>query len=638
MARIKLIKTNFTSGEITPELIGRGELAAYTNGAAALRNVRIISTGGARRRPGFRHVATALGRGRFVPFEFNTEQVYLLVFTDKKIEIHADDVLIATLDAPWTESQIARLTWTQSADELLLTHPEVAPRKLSRTGATTWTLSDWTFFTDENRIFQPYYKFADEAVTMTASATSGSITLTTSADVFDAQHVGTRFRIADKEVEITAVASATSATADTKETLAGTSATKDWEEAAFSVYRGYPASCCFHQDRLVIGGSKSLTNRLWLSKSADLFNFDLGTAEDDEAIEFAILSDQVNAIRAVFSGRHLQIFTTGSEWMVTGDPLTPGNIQLNRQTRIGSPVDRSIPPRDVDGATLFISRNGAELREFLFADVEQAYQSNDLAMLTDRMLTYPIDQDFNKLDRIMYIVNGGTGAGAGTLASVTIHRQEKVTAWTRLETDGTFESIAVVGDTLYALVLRGTTHRIEKLDPELSTDASVAKSVENATHVWPGLDHLNGLAVDVIADGIVRDRTTVAGGALTLDEPASTLEVGLPFTHRIEPLPVFQPGGTGAGQGSAIRLVKATFRLFETAALAVDTGQGLKPLPFKRLEESKLDAPITPLTGDKTIRSLGWTRGEPVPLWRVEQSDPLPCTILSVLTEVSING
>jgi hypothetical protein len=638
MARIKLIKTNFTSGEITPELLGRGELAAYTNGASKLRNVRIISTGGARRRPGFRHVATVLGKGRFVPFEFNTEQVYLLVFTDGKIEIHADDALVATLDAPWSETDIPSLSWTQSADELLLTHPDVPPKKLTRTGPTEWSLTDWTFFTDEDRVHQPYYKFADEAVTLTPSGTSGSITLSASADVFDAAHVGTRFRIADKEVEITAVASATSATASVKETLSGTSATKDWEEAAFSPMRGYPASCCFHQDRLVIGGSRALTNRLWLSKSADLYNFDLGTAEDDEAIEFAILSDQVNAVRAVFSGRHLQVFTTGSEWMVTGDPLTPGNIQLKRQTRVGSPIDRSVPPRDVDGATLFISRNGRELREFLFADVEQAYQSNDLAMLTEDMLTYPVDQDFNKRDRTMYVVNGGTGPGAGTLASVTIHRQEKVTAWTRLETDGVFESVAVVGDDLYALVERDGTRRIEKLDAALSTDAAATLTAPEPTVDWAGLDHLDGMTVEVIADGIVRNKAVVTGGALSLDEPATAIEIGLPFTHRIEPLPIIQPGGTGAGQGSAMRLVKATFRLLETAALSVDTGQGLRALPFKRIGESTLDTPIVPITGDKSVRSLGWTRGEPVPLWRIEQSDPLPCTVLSVLTEVSING
>ena len=138
------------------------------------------------------------------------------------------------------------------------------------------------------------------------------------------------------------------------EDLPGIEPTPDFEEPAFSALRGWPVTVAFHQDRLVIGGSRDLPNRLWLSKAGDLFNFDLGEGLDDEAIEFPILSDQVNAIRGVFSGRHLQVFTSGAEWMVTGDPLTPTSVQARRQTRIGSVVDRYVPPKNVDGATLFV--------------------------------------------------------------------------------------------------------------------------------------------------------------------------------------------------------------------------------------------------------------------------------------------
>src|SRR5699024_2382640 len=103
------------------------------------------------------------------------------------------------------------------------------------------------------------------------------------------------------------VASPTVATATVEGTLAGTAATRDWEEAAFSAARGWPVSACFHQDRLVLGGSRDLPNRLWLSRTGDLGHFGLGTGLDDEAIEFALVGDQVNAIRAVFSARHLQV-------------------------------------------------------------------------------------------------------------------------------------------------------------------------------------------------------------------------------------------------------------------------------------------------------------------------------------------
>jgi hypothetical protein len=213
-------------------------------------------------------------------------------------------------------------------------------------------------------VFSPHFKFTAPAVTLRPSATTGTIQLSASAPVFNASHIGSRLRIDGKEVEVTLVFSTVLAQANVKETLTGIAATEDWSEQAFSDAHGWPVSVCFHQDRLVIGGSRDLPNRLWLSKSADLFNFDLGEGLDDEAIEFSILSDQVNAIRHVFSGRHLQVFTSGAEWMVTGDPLTPTSIQLFRQTRIGSRIDRTIPPRTSMGRHYLFPAPGRSFASF----------------------------------------------------------------------------------------------------------------------------------------------------------------------------------------------------------------------------------------------------------------------------------
>ena len=142
-------------------------------------------------------------------------------------------------------------------------------------------------------------------VTLQADAVSGAINITASSNVFVSDHEGTRLRIKGKEIEIDSVASPTVVSATTIEDLTDTNATEFWQEQAFSDVRGYPATVAFHQDRLVIGGSRDLPNRLWFSKTGDLWTFDLGTGLDDEAIEFGIFSDQVNAIRAVFSSRDL---------------------------------------------------------------------------------------------------------------------------------------------------------------------------------------------------------------------------------------------------------------------------------------------------------------------------------------------
>ncbi len=632
MVRIRSHKTSFAAGEVSPRLLGRGDLRAYSNGAGRLRNVFIHPTGGLNRRPGLRHVDTARGDGRLVAFEFNTEQIYLLVFTDQHVDVYRDGVAVADFAAPWTAAQVAQLGWTQSADTLLVVHPEVPPKTVTRTSDSDWTIADWVFLEEGGRIQQPAHKFADVDVTLTPSATTGTITITASADVFVAGHENTRFRLVGKEVELTSVTSATQAQATVKETLTGTAATKDWQEQAFSAVRGWPTAACFHQDRLVIGGSRDLPNRLWLSKSADLFNFDQGEGLDDEAIEFAILSDQVNAVRAVFSGRHLQVFTSGAEWMVAGDPLTPTNVQLHRQTRIGSSVDRTVPPRDVDGATLFVPRNGPELREFLFADVEQAYQSRDVAMLAQHLIDSPLDQDYDTSGRLLHLVMTN-----GTLATVTMFRAEQVTAWSLQETDGQFRSVAVVGDETYVLVQRAGVALIEVFDPALYVDSGLVGTSATPKSTWSGLDHLEGRTVKVRADSAVRADAVVQSGVVVLDEPASEVQIGLAFAHTVEPLPPAVQAAGGSNQGGRLRPVSATFRLHETPALRLDMGRGFVDVPFKRFGAGVLDAPPPSFTGDKTVRALGWRHDGTEPLWRIQQDTPLPFSLLSVVTEVSLN-
>jgi len=631
MTRARQVKTNFTAGEVSKELLGRGDLRAYNNGALTLRNLFIFPTGGVTRRAGLQFIDEVDGDGRLISFEFNTQQTYLLVLTANQIDVYADGTNVATLSAPWSVAQIKELAWTQSADTLLMTHPDLPPKRLTRNAGGTFSLNDWTFFTEDNVVYQPYYKFADSDVTLMPSGTTGSITLTASVDAFEAGHAGTRLRVTGKEVEVTSYDSPTVVTVTVIEDLGSTDATIDWQEQAFSPVRGYPSSVAFHQDRLVIGGSRALPNRLWFSKSGDLFNFDLGTGLDDEAIEFAILSDQVNAIRGIFSGRHLQVFTSGAEWMVTGDPLTPETVQLNRQTRVGSVIDRYIPPVTVDGATLFIARNKQEIREFLYTDIEQAYQATDLALLSRHLIEKPVDQDFDALRRLLFIVRED-----GKFATLTIYRAEQVRAWTLHETQGQVTSVSVVGDDVYLLVNRNDTYMIELFNDNLNLDSALLGSSETETDTWSGLDHLEGLDVSVIADGIVQSDKTVSSGSVTIDQPAKDVEIGLSYSHIIEPLPPTVVDNSGSGR--AVRLVEGIFRLQETQALRLDVGRGLKDITLKDIGDDEiLDAPPPSVSGDIRVRALGWQADGTDPLWKIEQSTPLPFTLLSVSTEMKIN-
>ena len=629
MTRAFVSQTNFSAGELEPRMLGRTDLRSYENGAAKLRNVVVDTTGGVRRRSGMAYVTTAAGPGRLVALEIGSDLAYLLAFSDFQVDIYRDGVLRDTVATPWAQGELAQIAWAQLDDSLLITHPEVPPQRLRRQSDTVWSIAQWSFAETEDGVTaEPFARFAGPEVKMQSSATTGTVMLDTTDDVFVAEHLGGIVRMKGKQILLTSVPMATQAVGLVLQDLDDTGPTTDWDELAFSEARGWPVSVSFHQGRMVIGGSRDLPNGLWFSKSGQPFDFDLGEGLPDEAIAFRLAADDRPAIRALISGRNLQVFTSTSEWVVTGVPLTPENVEVQRQSRIGSPADRQVPPRDVDGATLFAARNGHELREFLFVDTEQAYQAADLALLARHLVRNPVDQAFDQKRRLFLIVNDD-----GSLATIAIYRNADVAAWSLQETDGRVLSVAVVGDETVLLVDRPGGVRIEQLDDQLMVDAGLRLDQSPPALVWTGLGHLEGQEVALVADGLVLERTTVAGGQVVLDAPASELVVGLPYRHVIEPMPATLVGG----QDPVYRPVRVSLRLLETQSLHIDTGDGLRDLPLHTIGGGPKDGSPAPFTGDRALRALGWRRGADQPPWRIEQDTPLPCALLSATTEVKVN-
>lgn len=620
-------KTNFTAGEIGRELLGRGDLSLYDNGAAALRNVFVQPTGGVMRRAGLGYLDTVPGPGRLIAFTFNTEQVYLLVVTNLRVDVYMDGAKVAGFAAPWTETQLGVINWTQSADTLLVVHPDVPPQRITRTSHTGWSIAAWAYDLRNGREAMPWVGFSQTAMMYQNNATS----LRTTEAYFLPEHVGQTILHRGVAIQVSAFVNAKYVQVPATN-LSLNVLSKDYGEAAFSSFRGYPRTVTFHQGRLVIGGSRDLPNRLWCSRIGTFFDFDVGSGLDDQGIDLSLTSDQVNAIHQVVSGPHLQVFTSGAEWTVSGEPLTPSTVQVRRQTQVGSPSARSVPPRPVEGATLFVSASGKELREFLYSQAEQSYQSADLAMLARHMMNDPQDMDYDPVRRLIHLVTGD-----GTLATVTNFRREQVTAWSRQDTDGAFRAVCVVGGQTYVLVERAGGMFLEVFDDALHTDSGLSGTATPAKTTWSGLSHLEGQTVQVLADLAEVTPAVVSGGAVTLVDPASTVEAGLPFTHVIEPLPPLPEGPRGGGNGRQVRLVRASFRLLDTPVLKVDTGRGASTVSFKRFGAAGvLDAPPPAFTGDATVRAIGWLRDAARPLWRIEQDTPMPFTLLSVTTETKV--
>jgi hypothetical protein len=138
---------------------------------------------------------------------------------------------------------------------------------------------------------------------------------------------------------------------------------------------------------------------------------------------------------------------------VRGSPLTPETVAVELQTRIGAWSQRRLDPDDVDGATLFVGASGRELREFLYAESEQAYQAADIALLSRHLLQEPVAMAFDRRRRWLLVVRAD-----GALASVAIDRNSNVVAWSLLSVQGAFRGLTVH---------RGEPHFLVELDGQI---------------------------------------------------------------------------------------------------------------------------------------------------------------------------
>lgn len=398
----------FVAGEISRTIFGRTDKDLYYRGADKLRNVYVSPQGYVFRREGMKYVATtpSSNAARLIPFSFNTEQTYLLEFTAGQFRVFKDDVLQTTFSAApissLTAQQVQDMKWTQSADTLILVHPDVQPIKITRTSHTVWTAAAITF---ENI---PAFAFgavtvSEPAANITPSSKSGrDITITASAGVFTSGHVGQY--IVSKTgglVYITSFTSATVVKGDVQSEFPDTSTVNsgNWEletgyEAVWSGSRGWPQTVTFYQNGLWFGGSKSRPQTVWRSQIGDFFNFDVGKGLDDEAIDITIDDDQVNSIQNIIPGRNLQAFTTGGEYYIPADPgtpITPGSVRMTKATGHGSVAKR---PLSIDGATVFTEGDddsgGYVIRQFLFNEVEQSYNADDISLVSSHLIRNPI--------------------------------------------------------------------------------------------------------------------------------------------------------------------------------------------------------------------------------------------------------
>ena len=517
---VHTIQPSFSGGELAPSLHARVDLAKYATGLKTCRNFFVQAHGGVANRSGTKFVCETANSAkitRLIPFEFNTEQTYILEFGHQTMRVIKDGGQVlssgspVSIATPYSDTELADLQFSQSADVMTICHASYPVKEIKRTSHTAWTITSVSFGTSMaapgsvSSTAQNYdssnpgtsYSYvvtavktdtADESVASSATSItnnnlSSTITNTVSwgavsgADSYNiyksiggiygfvGRSTGTTF----KDDNIEPDANDTPATART----------------IFNTTDEYPATVSYYQQRLVFGQTNNDPQKIFMSQTGNYHNFNISEPlRDDDAVTFTIAASQVNEVRHLVPLSDMIILTSGGEWLLTANDgvITPSAIQVKPQGYRGS---ADAPPIVIGNTIIHLQSKGAIIRDLAFALESDSYTGNDLTVLASHLFAGKTVKEWAYAQAphsIVWVV-----LSDGTLAALTYMREHEVWGWSRHDTDGTFESVCTIAegdeDATYFVVKRtinGATKRyIERLNTRVFTEAADAFFVDS---------------------------------------------------------------------------------------------------------------------------------------------------------------
>jgi hypothetical protein len=448
--------------------------------------------------------------------------------------------------------------------------------------------------------------------------------------------------------------------------------TGEWAEGAWSNLRGYPGCCTFYQDRLCFGGTDYEPGGVWMSRIGDYNHF--GTSlplKDDDAISIRLVSRRIGRIRSLIGISELIALTESGEWKIGNSKgaLTPTSIEARPQGYRGS---ANLEPVLIGDRVIFLREMGSTVQDLGYSFESDTYTGSDLSILSKHMLEYHtiVDWEYRQEpDSVIWAVRSD-----GVLLGITYLREQEIWAWHRHETQGFFESIAVIPgedqEELWGLIRREDKLLVEKLEireTELEKCFYVDSGVTRHFEPWylgepagqigkamiqghvkglrwvGGLGHLAGKEVSILADGAVWPRQRVRkkmigkveNWGIELERPAQIVHIGLPYEAEVETLNIEIQADGGTLQGKKKKFPQVLFRFLKSCGGKVGaTDREMDPIQWQ--SSKHYGKPMALYTGDKAIRPPGGYNEDGRLV--LKQDDPLPITLLAIIPEVVIGG
>lgn len=420
-------------------------------------------------------------------------------------------------------------------------------------------------------------------------------------------------------------------------------------DAVFAGAGDYPAAVSYHEQRRCFAGTTNKPQNIWMTKSGteSAMSYSL-PIRDDDRIAFRVAAREANTIRHIVPLTQLLLLTSSAEWRVTSvnsDAITPTTISVAPQSYVGA---SNVQPVIINNAMLYCAARSGHVREMAYSWQANGFVTGDLSLRSAHLFdTFEIaDLAYSKAPQpIVWFVST-----SGKLLGITYVPEQQIGAWHQHDTDGVFESCAVVAegseDRLYVVVRRLINGRqvryIERMASRQFVDQADAFFVDcGATYagdpvsIIQGLAFLEGKTVSVLADGAVHPRCVVSGGAITLEVEASQAQIGLPITADLRTLPIAAQVDGGFGQGRYKNVNKVWLRVYRSSGIFVGPDADHLTEAKQRgteaygsppaLKTEEIPIPLTP----------SWSDSGQI---FVRQADPLPLTIVSMTAEVALGA
>lgn len=693
MARVAF--RNFTGGEVTPTLSARYDLQKFGSFLQCCENFIPNLHGDIERRPGMRFVADLGGRSVLIPFQFNTEPEnnYVLIFQDGSIRVAGAEGLLAgvSVESPYALEDVCDISTAQAGDIVYLAHRDYALRKLTRSGTAPdydWALEEValnqsidapgaptvTFVRDNGDDDAPlnytlrYVVTAVDAdgVESVASAI-GSTSGKYPTDWVVGNHVDLSWTAVDGAEEYNiyresagyygfiGVSRGTSFQDQNFEPDTATTPKEDWNPFADG---NNPATVAFHQQRLVLGGTKDDPASFFMSRTGDYENFRKSRPlQDDDPVEYMLASGSIDEIRWMASFGDLLIGTSGAEYKATssGAAITSSDVQISVQSYWGS---SGLAPLIIGQSVMHCQRSGSHVRDLYYSWESDGYAGNDLSLLAPQLV------ESHHITQWAFQQSPGSNIWAvrddGVLLCLTYMKEQNVYGWSRHVTQGKALSVAVISgsqeDVVMLVVerevggvkkyflerLAGRFRDADGIGDAFYVDCGLTSRQETASDTVGGLGHLEGADVVALADGSPVEGMTVTDGAVTLPYAAKVVTVGLNYVSALSPLPLETDTQQGATLGKRRAYGKCVLRLYRSVGgkyAATEPGdlfdvEGWKgrtayDLPF--LPEKYGEA-CQPFSGDIEI-SLPSGQDTDTSLWLM-QDRPMPFRVVAIMADV----